>query len=362
MSKVPDRDRPTITTRLGISLPTAIGALLVAGAVAFGSGMVGTPNPAHNPNKDNTSHADKGGNDHGWAGLNPGHDSDKPKPKPEQPKPDKPKPKPEQPKPDKPKPEQPKPDKPKPEQPKPDKPKPPTNPGAAMQLQAQAGIGKVKLSWSKYTGEHFGYYKIVRSTDATVSWPMGAGDTLAGWSHDKYQNWFKDYPTCGTQFFYAVFAVKDGDHGYQLLAASNTVPGTAQCEGQDPTPTPSPTPQPTPSPTPQPTPSPTPQPPAAMGFVVTHVDGGVHLDWTVCGGTGFSGYRVVRSMTNPNPTFPLNAGTELVATISNVNVSALVDTNVDTGQTWTYRVVSMGADASGPITLCTTAAVAVTVP
>jgi hypothetical protein len=99
-----------------------------------------------------------------------------------------------------------------------------------------------------------------------------------------------------------------------------------------------------------------------MAFVVSLVDGGVHLDWAVCGGTGFTGYQVVRSMTNPDPTFPLNAGTELVATISNPNVSALVDTNVDTGQTWTYRVVSMGADASGSFPLCFTAAVTVVVP
>jgi hypothetical protein len=38
-----------------------------------------------------------------------------------------------------------------------------------------------------------------------------------------------------------------------------------------------------------------------------------------------------------------------------------VDANVTTGQTWTYRVVAMGADGSGSFPLCVTAAVSVTV-
>jgi hypothetical protein len=348
MSKVPDRARPTITTRLGVSLPTAVGALLFAGAIAFGSGMVGAPSPWQG-SQDGVA---QGGDYRGNGGLNPGQGHDKPKPPAynhpdkQQPQPDKPKPE-QQPQPDQPKPEteqQPKPDKPKPDQPKPDKPKPPT-PTGPMQLQAQAGIGKVKLTWSKFAGEGFGYYKVVRSTDATVTWPMGSGDTLVGWSHDKYQNWFKDFPPCGTPFHYAVFAVTGGDSGHQLLATSNVVSATAECE----------TPKPPPPP-------PTHPEPTILAFIVSHVDGGVHLDWEMCTGTGFTGYQVVRSMTNPDPNFPLNAGTELVATIGNANTSALVDTNVTTGQTWYYRVVSMGSDAGGAFVLGLTPVVSVTVP
>jgi hypothetical protein len=346
MSKVPDRARPTVTTRLGVSVPTAIGALLFAGAVAFGSGMTGmpgTPGTGHSPNKDTTtSHAGKGGDYRGTGGLYPDQNYDKPKP-PDAPKPPKPE---QQPQPDQPKPEQPPAEKPKPEQqPQPDKPKPPA-PSGPMQLQAAPGIGKVKLTWSAYAGSGFGYYKVVRSTDATVSWPMGAGDTLVGAITDPSATWFKDFPPCGTQFFYAVFAVSGGDH--QNLASSNTVAGTAQCE------TP-PKPDPTPEPPSHPDPSP-------MAFSVSLVDGGVHLDWAECGGTGFTGYVVVRSMTNPDPTWPLNAGTELVATIASAGNSAMVDLNVTTGQTWTYRVYSIGADGSGSFVLGFTAAMSVTVP
>ena len=34
-----DRARPTLTSRIGLSIPTAVGALLFASVVAFGSGM-----------------------------------------------------------------------------------------------------------------------------------------------------------------------------------------------------------------------------------------------------------------------------------------------------------------------------------
>ncbi|HJT63749.1 MAG TPA: hypothetical protein VJ839_03155, partial [Candidatus Limnocylindria bacterium] len=131
MSKVPDKARPTITTRLGLSLPTAIGALLFAGAIAFGSGIVGAPGAGQASQEDVV----QGGDYRGNGGLNPGQGHDQPKP-PAYDHPDKKQPDPVTPKPE-PQPEQPKPEteqqQPKPEQPKPDKPKPPT-PTGPMQL------------------------------------------------------------------------------------------------------------------------------------------------------------------------------------------------------------------------------------
>jgi hypothetical protein len=364
----PDRARPTLTTRLGVSLPIALGALLFAGAIAFGSGMV---NPGHGHGG---SHGTKP-NGYGWVqghsawNQSDHHNGNKPKDEPGHDKPNKP---------DKPKPPEqntgpaatPKPDQntqpgatPKPEKPK-YTPPPPTGDVTALNLEAASFTGKVKLTWSKYQGEGFSYYKVVRSTDATVSWPTGPGDTLIHWSHDKYENFFKDYPPCGTTFFYRVFAVTSGSSGYQVLAASNAVQGTAGCDGQTPAPTPTPAP-PTPAPpTPAPpTPAPpTPAPPAPMALSVALVDGGVDVDWAPCSTAGFTGYQVVRSMTNPDPWYPLNAGTELVASIGNANISSLVDTNVSTGQTWTYRVVCMANTGNGAFMAGFTAAVSVTIP
>ena len=372
MNKVPDRARPTVTSRLGVSLPAAIGALLFAGAIAFGSGMV----DAVKPGDGGTQASHKGGGT--GNGQSAYHKPDRPKnedkQQPSHNRPDKtPKPEPKSsPKPaSTPKPAQDKPaSTPKPQNhdytktPKPE-PAPPAQ-GTAMSLDAMPGLGKVKLTWTKFGGEGFAYYKVVRSTDATVSWPTGGNDTLVHWSSDKYENWFKDHPTpCGKVFFYRVFAVTSGDSGYHVLAASNVDSAAADC---DTTATPKPSPSPKPSPTPAPpAPTPTPAPPTptpapqpvTLGFSVATADGGVELDWQACTDTGFASYRVVRSQTNPDPMYPLNAGTELLATIGTANVSVLMDASVTTGQTWHYRVLCMAGDGT---LLGLTAAVSVTVP
>jgi len=72
------------------------------------------------------------------------------------------------------------------------------------------------------------------------------------------------------------------------------------------------------------------------------IDGGVQIWWQLCTSPEFVRYEVVRSMTNADPMYPLNAGTELLAEISNGNVTSVVDTGVNTGETWNYRVLSMG--------------------
>jgi len=51
---------------------------------------------------------------------------------------------------------------------------------------------------------------------------------------------------------------------------------------------------------------------------------------------------VVRSMTNTKPNYPLNDGTQVIAAFEDYTKTRFVDTNVEPGQTWYYRVVSMG--------------------
>ena len=64
---------------------------------------------------------------------------------------------------------------------------PPAEPSEAASIAPSAGDlaltavalpGKVTLTWTKYTGADFAYYKVVRSTDTTAAWPLGDGDTL----------------------------------------------------------------------------------------------------------------------------------------------------------------------------------------
>jgi hypothetical protein len=72
-------------------------------------------------------------------------------------------------------------------------------------------------------------------------------------------------------------------------------------------------------------------------------------------------YKVVRSATNPNPVYPLNDGTELIGVIENAAVTGFTDSNVEPGQTWTYRVLCMGQNGDGWYVIGQTAAVSVTV-
>ena len=54
-----------------------------------------------------------------------------------------------------------------------EKPKPDSG---VLNLDAWAKEAKIKLSWTPYSGDGFGYYKVVRSPDATVSWPECDGE------------------------------------------------------------------------------------------------------------------------------------------------------------------------------------------
>ena len=89
-----------------------------------------------------------------------------------------------------------------------------------LALTAVAAPGKVTLTWTRYSGTDFGYYKVVRSTDATAAWPLDAGDTLVGAVDNIDTLTFTDSCGAGT-FTYEVFAVRSSDAGYAVLASSN---------------------------------------------------------------------------------------------------------------------------------------------
>ncbi|MGH2462415.1 MAG: hypothetical protein ACRDFZ_02170 [Candidatus Limnocylindria bacterium] len=333
MSQVPDRARPTITTRLGVSLPSAIGALLFAGALAFGSGMIDAIAPLQGG--DQAAKQDGPATDgHGDGQKDPQTGKDDPAPydddgkdEPDHSRPDK-TPVPES--------------TPKPAPVETAKPQPqpaPPAPTTGLSLSVQTGDGKVKLTWSVFGGDGFAYYKLVRSSDATVTWPTGSGDSLVAAISDPNAAWFKDFPSCNTNWYYRVFAVRSGDTGYMTLAASNVATAYTACVVK-----------------------PTHPPVYQMGFSAEVIDGQVHLTWEQCSSEGFAAYKVVRSQTNPAPTYPLNSGSELIAAIGDPNVTSLVDGNVSSGQTWHYRVLSMANDGSGWYPIGMTPVLTVTIP
>jgi hypothetical protein len=208
-----------------------------------------------------------------------------------------------------------------------------------LALNVETFDAKVKLTWSVFEGDGFAYYKVVRSSDADVTWPAGAGDTFVAAAGDRFATFFKDFPPCNTNWYYRVFAVMGGDTGYATLAASNVATAYVACVVK-----------------------PTQPPVYVMGFSAEVIDGQVHLTWEQCTSEGFGVYKVVRSQTNTDPKYPLNEGSELIAAIGDSSVTSLVDGAVSSGQTWHYRVLSMANDGSGWYPLGMTPVLTVTIP
>lgn len=343
-----------VTTRLAIGTPAALGMLLLAGAVALGhtSGFFAaarnadadagtqvaaavqpTEPPAAADAAATSDAADELALALGTAKRE--HDPD-PAAKPADPEPD-PTPKPESAEPaPTPKPEvawQPEPPK---VQPTP-QPAPPVTTGLSLNANLAEHPGKVVLTWSAFSGNGFGYYKLVRSHDAAVTWPPSGDDELIGAFGSPGETWAKDRPQCGVTVHYAVFAVSKGDYGYTLLAPSNVASAAVQCP-------------------------PPPPPTSDIGFQAGVVDGAVHLAWGACASEHFNAYKVVRSQTNPNPTYPENEGTQLIAAIGDAGQTSWVDVDVASGQTWFYRVFARADAGGGSYIACHTQAVSVTIP
>lgn len=201
------------------------------------------------------------------------------------------------------------------------KPKPATG---TLELWTGSHDGKTKLAWTAYEGEGFSYYKVVRSSDAEVSWPAGAGDQVIAAIGDRWATKVFDTDApCSTKVFYRVFAVQSTDSGYHVLAASGVAHAVRECVEKTPRPD-----------------------PVGMSLAAEQVEKGVQLTWSAFAGHGFKAYKVVRSTTNADPTYPLNDGSELIAAIGDMGVTSFVDKNVEAGTTYHYRVLAMGNDGS----------------
>ncbi len=106
-------------------------------------------------------------------------------------------------------------------------------------------------------------------------------------------------------------------------------------------PAPQPTPQPAPSPAPQP--SPTPPPPAEKSVTLSGSarQGAVDFTWTLSGYSGYQGFKLCRSESNPSPAYP----GDWWMYVDGANTRAATDTSVKAGHTYYYRlaVYSRGA-------------------
>jgi hypothetical protein len=215
-------------------------------------------------------------------------------------------------------------------------PQPKPNPDA-FGLEVGIVEGHPKLSWGSCGDVAYTKFKIVRSSDSTVTWPTGDNDSLIGAvGPDDHRFYDKEAPG-GKKLFYRVFCVLATDGGYKVAAASNVASVT--------------------TPTVEPPPD-----PVTLGFETDFAEGGVVLHWQQCTSDGFVYYKVVRSM-NENPSYlPWTDGTELINVIENPANTSSFDGNVESGQTWFYRIQCIGYWNGQKVLLGQTAVKAVTIP
>lgn len=195
---------------------------------------------------------------------------------------------------------------------------------AAMGLDLIGIDCGVKVVWSAFDGAGLEYYKVVRSTDEKVSWPLGAHDSLIGVVSPDGELRVKDCAAPDGRVYYRVFAVRHGEDGYIVLGSSPVRSIVVE----------------------KPTPTPTSEP-YVMGLEVGASADGIVLSWEASTADGLAGYKIVRSMTNENPTYPVNDGTEKVAFIDDHAATTWTDTAVAGGETWFYRVYSIGTTDGG---------------
>jgi hypothetical protein len=199
------------------------------------------------------------------------------------------------------------------------------------------------MEWGSCAGLDFDAYKVVRSSNSTVSWPLGEGDTLfavvePGGARKAYDG---DAPH-GSKAWYRVFCVRHTEDGYKVVKASVT-------KGIE---------------VPDEVAPPPPPDPITLGLETSLQDGGkILLAWSACDVDGFAFYKVLRSTTNDDPSYlPFHDGTEVVAAIGEMGTTQLEVWAPDGGATAWYRVQCIGYSGDQKVLLGESAAAAVTMP
>jgi hypothetical protein len=332
--------------RLGLSVPGAmLGALLIA-TMAFGAaGAPGLSSPAG----DRTAAQADGELDGAWDEPRDEAPADEPKdwvavdePKDGQPAKDEPK---EAPPADEPKADEPKADEPKADEPKDDPAEPRTQ--AKLEIGLALSGSKVVVEWSACDPDGFVAYKVVRSTDNTVTYPKADNDLLVGVVDKAGATRFVDGSApAGKKLWYRVFAVAKPDSGAWIACASALGAIT------------------TPAPEPEPKPEPEPQPKPEVGtleLAVKIAEGHPYVDWSACNAAGFDGYKVVRSK-DQVVRFPAGDYDTVVAFVGPDGKTAFYDKEAPAGKKLWYRVFCVDKTDGGYVVRAASGAKGVTTP
>lgn len=221
------------------------------------------------------------------------------------------------------------------------KPTPEPDPIGSIGLVADlADGGKPHLDWTTCPGD-WDAMKVVRSTNDGVSYPLGSGDALAGaFGKDGATAMTDGGAAAGRSYWYRVFCVRASGDGWQVVAQSPIRKVT--------TPAAEPIPEPD---------------PVDLGLSVELTDGGaVGLHWEACTNEHFVAYKIIRSA-GPDPSYlPATDGSQVIAVKESAGATWFTDTNVESGQTWFYRVQCIGWMNDHKVLLGETDAVSVSLP
>lgn len=210
-------------------------------------------------------------------------------------------------------------------------PKPTDKPVMSLSLAIKEGA--VFIDWSSCPVGGGDYYKVVRSKDKTVTWPAGAGDEVVAVTEvgGATKAWDEHAPA-GKSAWYRVFCVRATEDGYKVLGATATK--SIEAPGE---------------PAPTKTPAPTPY---AMWIEAGSEAGVVTIHWESCGSEGFSHYRILRKV---------DGAASLRAEIESAATTTFVDDDVEVGVTYHYLVQAKGQVSGTWVLLGTTSWTGVTV-
>ncbi len=172
--------------------------------------------------------------------------------------------------------------------------------GESLALTTSNQSDGIKLYWNEYTSNDIDGYKIMRSTsDSSPTYPDEYYKYISGYTNTVYT----DSNTSQNQgYYYRVGAYKDGS----VLSYSNTVYIISDHDNNA----------------------------EEITLEATNVNGGIDLDWSQYDDSSVSGYKILRSTSNSNPTYD---GT-YYKYLSNYTSTGYVDTNTSSGTRYFYRI------------------------
>lgn len=223
-----------------------------------------------------------------------------------------------------------------------DKPAPTQAPIERMNLALSVSDGRVVLDWTACPVDGFAYYKVVRSTDGKVTWPMGDNDTLVAAIEDRGTTLAKDAKApAGTQLWYKVFGV--AEVGGKLVARCLSTLEAVTVPGADPTT------------------KPDGGGAGSMTLAASIKDGHPYLKWSACTSDAFAYYKIVWSK-DGTVTWPAGDNDVVAGAIGDRSATAFWDKAAPGGKTLTYRVFCVTKSDGAYKVLAATPAKSVTTP